>query len=329
MEGKKNFFKELLYINKDTKAALWLQEALEKKGFGYSIINTNYKSYDNHNKLEEFNVFLNYVLAGINSLTFSSDVLESLPMFPSRVTKDPHYFDIGTTAGKLLIYGICHQLKIEYPKDAEETAEVLYLAGLLKDDVSNSIATFGLRAYKGNNELEFVYGFTDFGQPLILTLGNLSKIDSFICNKNKLFIFENSSLFSEVVKRTVDYRPSIICTSGQLNLAPLVLLDKIVKKVEKIYYSGDFDPEGISIANKLKVRYGDKLSFWRFDVEDYLRIISNKEISQTSMAKLNNIKNSQLESLIKELKEKGIAGYQELLIENYINYYQSHNRLTL
>ncbi|OSA67976.1 hypothetical protein B2H86_10450 [Clostridium botulinum] len=109
-----------------------------------------------------------------------------------------------------------------------------------------------------------------------------------------------------------------MCTSGPLKLSLLILLDKIIEDVDKIYYSGDFGPEGIIIANKLKMRYGDKLKFWRFSVEDYLKIISHKEISHTSKAKLDNIKNDELSFLIERIKEKGLAGYQEMLIEDYI-----------
>lgn len=315
---KEEFFKELLFTNKGTRAAIWLKKALENKSFGYSTINKNYETYNKENKLEEFKVFLNNVFKGLNSLTFSMDDSESLPIFSSKITRDPHYFDINTTGGKVLIYGICHELKRDYPQDAEEIAELLYSAGILKDDISSYIATFGLRAYKGNRELDFVYSFTDFEEHLIFTLGNLSKIDKFICNKNRLFIFENPSLFSEVVKRTVDLKPSIICTSGQLKLAALVLLDKTIENVEEIYYSGDFDPEGIVIANKLKMRYGDKLKFWRFGVEDYLKIISDKEIPYSRNTMLDNIENNEIVPLVEKLKNKGLAGYQELLIEDYV-----------
>lgn len=315
---KEEFFKELVLINKGTRAELWLKEILENKNFGYSIINKNYEAYYKENKIDKFKVLLDYILKGFNSLTFNTNDSENLPMFSSKITKDPHYFDVDKPAGKILIHGICFELKREYPRDVEETAELLYSAGILKDDVSSSIATYGLKAYKKNYELDFIYRFTEFGEPLIFTLGNLSKIDKFLCNKNRLFIFENPSLFSEVIKRTGRLNPSIICTSGQLKLASLILLDKIIEDVEEIYYSGDFDPEGIIIANKLKMRYGNKLNFWRFDIEDYLKVISYKKISSISKAKLDNIENSELSPLIEKIKEKGLAGYQELLIEDYI-----------
>ncbi|WP_409069367.1 hypothetical protein ACFLKB_07025 [Clostridium sp. FAM 1755] len=63
------------------------------------------------------------------------------------------------------------------------------------------------------------------------------------------------------------------------------------------------------------MRYGDKLKFCRFSVEDYLKIISHKEISHTSKSKLNNIKNDELSFLIERIKEKRLAGYQEISVE--------------
>jgi hypothetical protein len=108
---KDEFFKKILSINKGTRAEVWIKEMLESKSFGYSIINKNYQVYNKENKLEEFKKILNNVFKGFNSFTFSYEHSESLPMFSSKITKDPHYFDVNTTAGKNLIYGICYKLK--------------------------------------------------------------------------------------------------------------------------------------------------------------------------------------------------------------------------
>ncbi|EJE7233943.1 hypothetical protein FC820_02365 [Clostridium sporogenes] len=80
-------------------------------------------------------------------------------MFSTKITKDPHYFDMNKPAGKILIYGICYELKRENPVDAEETVELLYSVGLLKDDISSFTVTFGLKAYKESVELEFIYSY--------------------------------------------------------------------------------------------------------------------------------------------------------------------------
>lgn len=77
---KEEFFKELININKGTKSELWLQKALENKGFGYNILIKNYEAYSKNNKLKDFKLLLSAVLNGINSLTFSDSALESLPI---------------------------------------------------------------------------------------------------------------------------------------------------------------------------------------------------------------------------------------------------------
>ncbi|KGM96599.1 hypothetical protein Z968_06060 [Clostridium novyi A str. 4552] len=315
---KEDFFHELIYNNRGTNAENWIREMISKKNYGYNIINTNYGVYEKNDKICDLKVILDNVFRGFNLLKFQTNYIESLPIFSSKVTRNPHYFDINTMPSKILIHGICYELKREYPKNAEEIAEILYNAGILRDEVSNFVVTFGLKAYKEDMELDFIKSFTEFQQPLILTLGNLNKIDKFTCNKDKLFIFENPSLFSEVIKKTIDLKPSIICTSGQLKLASLVLLDKIIKNVEEIYYSGDFDPEGIFIANKLRMRYKNKLKFWRFRVEDYIKSVSHKEIPYSRMTILDNIKDRDIKELIEKIKEKGLAGYQELLIKDYV-----------
>lgn len=112
---------------------------------------------------------------------------------------------------------------------------------------------------------------------------------------------------------------TIVCTSGQLNLAALILLDKLVINAEAIYYAGDFDPEGILIADKLVRRYGSKIRLWRYSTRDYLRIRSSKSISSSRLKQLNNIVASDLQELKACIEKYKVAAFQELLIEEYLN----------
>ncbi|MBS4026939.1 MAG: DUF2399 domain-containing protein [Clostridia bacterium] len=120
------------------------------------------------------------------------------------------------------------------------------------------------------------------------------------------------------MQRTKSKNPALICTFGQIKLASLVLLDKLKEQVDSIYYSGDFDPEGLLIADRLKERYRDKLELWRFGVENYEQIKSDKTIEATRMKKLDNINTPEIKSLANRLKADGYAAYQELLTERYV-----------
>lgn len=67
-----------------------------------------------------------------------------------------------------------------------------------------------------------------------------------------------------VAVRTILGSPSrtaaLVALAGPLRLACLMLLDGLVKGGAVIYYSGDFDPEGLQMAQKLIQRYPGRVS---------------------------------------------------------------------
>ena len=145
---------------------------------------------------------------------------------------------------------------------------------------------------------------------------NIEKVK---CRDKKVYVFENPTVFSEVLYQTRKISPSTICTYGQLRLASLVLLDKIVQDDVKVYYSGDFDPEGIMIADKLKQRYGESLILWRYGIEEYNEIQSKVKLTEQRLKKLDNIKSPELQVIANEIKKRRYGAYQELLLEYYIS----------
>ena len=105
---------------------------------------------------------------------------------------------------------------------------------------------------------------------------------------------------------------------GNPRIAALMLLDKISNKTE-LFYSGDFDPEGLIIAQKLKNRYKDNLKLWHYELKDYKKAMSNKKISTKSLNKLKNIEDKTLITISNELLKTQKAAYQESIIEDIIN----------
>ena len=85
------------------------------------------------------------------------------------------------------------------------------------------------------------------------------------------------------------------------------------------YYNGDFDPEGLLIAQKLKDKYDDLISSC-YDAGDYEACISSNKISNQSLKKLNNIHSDELLEMKELLFEKKQAAYQENNKENIIKY---------
>jgi hypothetical protein len=92
----------------------------------------------------------------------------------------------------------------------------------------------------------------------------------------------------------------------------------LYKNGTDIYYSGDFDPEGIQIAQRLFKRYPDRFHFWRYDVEDYIKALSDKTLTESRLKMLDKIDTAQLKPLADKMKILKKTGYQELILDDII-----------
>lgn len=310
---KEEFFAKVLQEFQETKAYIWLKSSLENKSYGYQII---IKEYEKDRK--NLKGLLYNVMTGVNTLEEYSSKLRRLAIFASNITKDPHYFDNSNLGGKLLISALAYINKSKTPETSEEENALLESFGIVKDEISNYTTCSSIKAYSKDGIHLGIEDFYKRYEPVQLNLWNLSRIESIECKNNVLFVFENPTVFSEVLQHTKDLRPSLLCTSGQLKLASILFLDKVISKVYKIYYSGDFDPEGINIAYRLRQRYGEKLEFWRFDEKIYKNIKSKVKIEDRRLKQLEGINSEELTPLINEIKKEGVCGYQELLVEKYL-----------
>lgn len=73
-----------------------------------------------------------------------------LPVYAARITGNPHYFEEGTMACRLLLnYGAWRfgQAQDSVP-GIEQRESVLYQLGILKDDLSNLCLAYGVRGIK-------------------------------------------------------------------------------------------------------------------------------------------------------------------------------------
>ncbi len=103
----------------------------------------------------------------------------------------------------------------------------------------------------------------------------------------------------------------IIISGGFPNTCVYLLLDKLIKSGCKLYYNGDFDPEGLLIADKLKEKYQNNLELICYDEENYYRCKSNQTISTARLKKLSNIKAPELLEIKEKILQNKCAGYQE------------------
>lgn len=315
-EQEEKFYDYILKASDDGVGKQWFIEILDKKKYGYNIIVRKYKSEIRN--LKELKRKIILIINSLNKLPYLNNEYENIAVFSAVNTKDSHFFDSDKFTGRLFIKAISFILNKDDPKDINEINELYYEVGILKDEISNHTTIYGLNAFNmDSSEVKAVNSFNLWKEPLQISISNLLKIDYFEAINNTVFIFENPAVFHKILKVNGD-NISLICTSGQLNLSSYILLNKI-RNLKNIYYAGDFDPEGLMIAYKIKKRYKDKVKFLNYTRESYINTMSNNIIEEKSMSQLNKINCSELDEVINELRINKRAAYQELLIDEYLD----------
>ena len=246
--------------------------------------------------------------------------MKSLAVFSYEITTDPHFFDFGI--GQTILNNMAAQnLNMAHIKmDAHERQAAYFSVCLMKEDIMNHVVSSRLYALNVNEEPHAGLNyFSDNYEPISLHLGNLTTIEKFY-QLDQVIVLENPSVFqivNEFFKNEKLEKVGLVCSSGQINLATYLLLDKLVASKVKLYYAGDFDAEGLLIAQRIKLKYKASVDLLLYQKEHYLKARSKKNMSDVRKASLVNCKIPELKEVAQLIEVHGQWGYQEALIEDY------------
>lgn len=261
----------------------------------------------------------------VNRLPYRCGQQEYLAIFAVRLTGNPHAFDYGTTEGALLYQiiqmdlnkrNVCVTGTPLFPRYKQQRC---YLAaGILLDDVSNYAMLYNVQAIKQDEEMhQGIAGFLQENDMVQVPLASISKWEKICCVNQEMYIVENPAVFAVLCGKThqenLTSDISCMCMNGQPRLAGLVVLELLAKSGTKIYYAGDFDPEGLLIAQKLSQFYEGEFRYWHMTTQDYECCKSKEVISDKRLKSLKKIKDENLVELAEQIKRSKRAGYQEAL----------------
>lgn len=247
---------------------------------------------------------------------------ELLAVFAAQAAGNPHFFDDNTLAGNLLTAFLRDYFRFGYEDDlseAENRSKVLFKAGLIKDTLSNDVIAYGIRGRCVDGSLhQGMEGFLHQKEPVKLSLLTLANLEETFTNSvdRRVYIVENPAVFSILTSRFPE--KSFICSYGQIRRAVFMLLDLFDKNIV-FSYAGDFDPEGLLIAERLKKRYGDRLAFWKYEPEMYIKYMSEEKLTNQRIKKLDGVRDAALLKIAELMREEGRAAYQESMLEEYVN----------
>ena len=301
-EHKFQLFKEnLLNQYKHSPAFKWLDHYFQTDKMIKKYYNEDSKYYKDT---------LNNVCHALNQLPIYHNEYQLLAIFAQNITKDPHYFDEDLSK-ELLIKGIIEVLEISNTS----YNDILYEAGILKDDLSNYCYICHIKPLRSSS---YDY-FYDHYEPLNFNLYNLRSMNELFLS-SQILVIENPSIFRELMSFIKEHHLNIglVCSNGQINLCTYQLLDRLVESGCMLYYCGDFDPEGLLIADKLKSRYKDHLKLWQYTKYNFNKAkTACVNISQRRLTLLQNIQNSILKDIALLIESESSFAYQEGLVQIY------------
>lgn len=296
--------------DKNNDAVNWICAAQKNRKYGYNLIISEYeKSEGNISKI------VLDVCKAIYYLKMLNGRKVRLAVLGAEITSNPHYFDKGNVAGKLLIQALGYINNIAERQNAEDILELYYLSGIKPDDISSYSTLYGISLYTEQGIHMAYETFSAEKEMFVVTLSNLNRIVRAGCKSKIIFIVENQMVFSHMCEELIDIPVSMICTSGQMKTASLLIIDLLCEAGCKLYYSGDTDPEGILIADKILSRHPANIIPWRISADDYYASISDEIVDETRIKKLEKISDSRLLNVLNAIRKEKRAGYQELLID--------------
>ncbi|MDL2077897.1 TIGR02679 family protein [Streptomyces sp. GXMU-J15] len=189
-----------------------------------------------------------------------ADPAVSLPVFSGATFGDAHALDDGTPLATLVLSGVRALTGFPDGSGAEWRREAWASAGLLKDALSATVLTLGLR---GTPALDWS---ADEGEPAVLTLRQLTRHPPRTAPA-VVRVCENPAVLATAADTLGAACPPLVCLQGQPSAAALTLLRHLHAQGTTLRYHGDFDWGGLRIASALLRRV--PWHPWRYTAADY------------------------------------------------------------
>jgi uncharacterized protein (TIGR02679 family) len=189
-----------------------------------------------------------------------ADPAVSLPAFANGTLGDAHALDDTTPLATLVLSGVRALTGFPDGSGAAWRREAWASAGLLRDALSSTVLTIGLR---GTPALDWM---ADAGEPAVLTLRQLTHSPPRTAPA-VVYVCENPTVLATAADTYGPACPPLICLQGQPSAAALTLLRHLHTHGCALRYHGDFDWGGLRIADALLRRVPWRP--WRYTAADY------------------------------------------------------------
>lgn len=243
-----------------------------------------------------------------------------LAVFAAEITSNPYEFDEGTVLGDWLfrILALTYGDKPAGMSYMEYRDRVFEHYGILLDDIFHFLSVNHMLA-RSNGEVNSVWSASCRNQvSWKAPLKHILKMDLIYPELgDALILVENASVFY-ILSAMFNSLP-IVCFHGKLRKSIWIFMDKLSKDA-KVYYAGDFDPEGLKMADDLKQAYGDMIDLSLMRMKYYEGSKPRTKIKPANLDILDKIRDEKLKEVAEAIKDTKLVGHQYNLIEMYVEH---------
>ncbi len=221
-----------------------------------------------------------------------------------------HALDSATTLSTVVLRGLALRQKQMMPARSDERRELWAQFGVICDELSAPVLTFNLGISGQSPLCELVSISTANTQPIHLTSSILWSADwSQIRSPRDVFVCENPTIISLAANQLGKNCPPLICGNGEPRASVRLLIRQLKKGGSRIWYHGDFDWPGVSIASRVFLELG--AAPWLFDTSAYLQATQR----QGRLLVGKSVATPWSPSLAETMTNKGCAFDEELLAD--------------
>jgi uncharacterized protein (TIGR02679 family) len=184
-----------------------------------------------------------------------------------------HALDPGTALGLLVLRAAAAIGGFQGAMEGAESRRAAWeSAGIFCDELSATVLVLNLRAETRSLCGATLASHADHGEPCRLTLRQLLRHPLEFGDRysgKPVYICENPAVVAAAAERLGRQAAPLLCVEGNPRTPAARLLRQLRDSGAQLHYHGDFDWDGIRIANLVMKRFGALP--WRFRAEDYLR----------------------------------------------------------
>ncbi len=252
---------------------------------------------------------LDQALAVLAAVLRSHDGVR-LPVLANDVLGASHALDPGRPVATLVLRALAVLADRPPPSSAAERRDLWDAAGVVADDLSCDVLVLGLAPAGGGRIGDGVRSFAEAGEPVRLTLRQLSAWDSLLLPGCRVRVCENPAVVAAAADRWGAACPPLVCLGGFPNHAVLTLLTRLASQGAEILYHGDFDWDGIRIANRLL----ESVPFrpWRYEAADYREALGAQREREVLRARI--VEAAWDAALAPAMAEAGLAVEEEAVL---------------